>query len=172
MQCKHRPLQASTCHSQSFSVVFHGTGNRSGSNKGGHLLSALLQGRSRQKQHLGQQPERLPAGAYNALRTLLLAASYFYLAVWPSQGTQNSTPPSSLYTASSEDGCPHGIGAFFDLHYWTCIRWLIACYILQEVKTGIFIWSAYKWTVYILGLRNIQVNKLMLKHEYLLVNFV
>lgn len=72
---------------------FSGTGNRSGLIKYGHLLSALFQSKSHQKQHLGQQPERLPSRTYDMLSLL----SYWLpvtvaLQSDPHRETQTETP--------------------------------------------------------------------------------
>lgn len=105
-------------HSRSFWITFHGTGTRSGSIKCDHLLSVLFQFSSLPKAAPWTEA-RVSGHLQHSQGTFLLAANQGCLALrLPQGGThRNSTSPPALQTASSEDGCPHGIGAFCDPHY-------------------------------------------------------
>lgn len=128
MKCKHRPWNTHISLKMPFKILLDSFSphreNKLVSCKHGHLLSVLLQWGSCQKQNLGQQPEKLPSDTCNILYGFAGCKLLLPCSLTLTGKRKSPTPSPSSYTPSSEDGCLHGIEAFFDLHYRTCIHWI------------------------------------------------
>lgn len=130
-----------------------------------HLLSAPLQCWSCQNQHLGQQPEKPPFQAPLILCIFLPTASYLCPALWPTQGNTKTPLHFSLCTLQVQKmGVPMKSGLSLTFTIRQAYDDLLPASFSRKWNWPFHL-VCLQWTVWILGLRNFQLSKFIVKHR-------